>query len=110
MCAHVLASSEQGNGTATLTNQDLVRRDNAWVIRQGKVLRWLHSQLGNSGTPALKKDPLSGKFGLNELWQGNLWKKGKDAMKDAAKVGRRSLACAMLERREGSQPPLVWLK
>ena len=58
MCAHVLASSEQGNGTATLTNQDLVRRDNAWVIRQGKVLRWLHSQLGNSGTPALKKDPL----------------------------------------------------
>ena len=27
----------------------------------------------------------SGETGLEELWQGNLWKKGEDAMKDAAK-------------------------
>ena len=32
----------------------------------------------------------SGETGLDELWQGNLWKKGEDAMKDAAnlEVGR----------------------
>lgn len=28
----------------------------------------------------------SGETGLEELWQGNLWKKGEDAMKDAAEV------------------------
>ncbi len=28
----------------------------------------------------------SGETGLEELWQGNLWKKGSDAMKDAAKI------------------------
>jgi len=28
----------------------------------------------------------SGETGLEELWQGNLWKKGVDAMKDAAKT------------------------
>ncbi len=28
----------------------------------------------------------SGETGLEELWQGNLWKKGEDAMKDAAKL------------------------
>ncbi|WP_299030874.1 NAD(P)H-binding protein [uncultured Sulfitobacter sp.] len=28
----------------------------------------------------------SGETGLEELWQGNLWKKGEDAMKDAAKA------------------------
>lgn len=28
----------------------------------------------------------SGETGLDELWQGNLWKKGEDAMKDAAKA------------------------
>ena len=28
----------------------------------------------------------SGETGLEELWQGNLWKKGVDAMKDAAEV------------------------
>ena len=28
----------------------------------------------------------SGETGLEELWQGNLWKKGEDAMKDAADV------------------------
>ena len=28
---------------------------------------------------------VSGETGLEELWQGNLWKKGTDAMKDAAK-------------------------
>ncbi len=28
----------------------------------------------------------SGETGLDELWQGNLWKKGKDAMADAAKL------------------------
>mmetsp|Transcript_2211 Transcript_2211/g.4944 ORF Transcript_2211/g.4944 Transcript_2211/m.4944 type:complete len:327 (-) Transcript_2211:85-1065(-) len=28
----------------------------------------------------------SGETGLEELWQGNLWKKGVDAMKDAAKA------------------------
>ena len=28
----------------------------------------------------------SGETGLEELWQGNLWKKGADAMKDAAKT------------------------
>lgn len=28
----------------------------------------------------------SGETGLEELWQGNLWKKGADAMKDAAKI------------------------
>ena len=28
----------------------------------------------------------SGETGLDELWQGNLWKKGEDAMKDAANV------------------------
>ncbi len=28
----------------------------------------------------------SGETGLDELWQGNLWKKGEDAMKDAAEV------------------------
>lgn len=30
----------------------------------------------------------SGETGLDELWQGNLWKKGEDAMKDAAGVTR----------------------
>lgn len=29
----------------------------------------------------------SGETGLEELWQGNLWKKGQDAMKDAVKAG-----------------------
>jgi len=29
---------------------------------------------------------VSGETGLEELWQGNLWKKGEDAMKDAAKT------------------------
>ncbi len=29
---------------------------------------------------------VSGETGLEELWQGNLWKKGTDAMKDAAAV------------------------
>lgn len=28
----------------------------------------------------------SGETGMDELWQGNLWKKGEDAMKAAAKV------------------------
>lgn len=28
----------------------------------------------------------SGETGLEELWQGNLWKKGEDAMKDASKA------------------------
>ena len=28
----------------------------------------------------------SGETGLEELWQGNLWEKGVDAMKDAAKT------------------------
>lgn len=28
----------------------------------------------------------SGETGLDELWQGNLWKKGEDAMKDAAEL------------------------
>ena len=28
----------------------------------------------------------SGETGLEELWQGNLWKKGEDAMKDAAEL------------------------
>lgn len=28
----------------------------------------------------------SGETGLEELWQGNLWKKGEDAMKDAAEI------------------------
>lgn len=28
----------------------------------------------------------SGESGLDELWQGNLWKKGEDAMKAAAKI------------------------
>lgn len=28
----------------------------------------------------------SGETGLDELWQGNLWKKGEDAMKEAAEV------------------------
>jgi len=28
----------------------------------------------------------NGETGLDELWQGNLWKKGEDAMKDAAKL------------------------
>jgi len=28
----------------------------------------------------------SGESGLEELWQGNLWKKGEDAMKDAAEI------------------------
>lgn len=28
----------------------------------------------------------SGESGLDELWQGNLWKKGEDAMKEAAEV------------------------
>ena len=28
----------------------------------------------------------SGETGLEELWQGNLWKKGEDAMKDAAQL------------------------
>lgn len=28
----------------------------------------------------------SGETGLEELWQGNLWKKGEDAMKEAAKI------------------------
>ena len=27
-----------------------------------------------------------GESGLDELWQGNLWKKGEDAMKNAAQV------------------------
>lgn len=30
----------------------------------------------------------SGETGLEELWQGNLWKKGEDAMKDAAEVAQ----------------------
>lgn len=30
----------------------------------------------------------SGETGLEELWQGNLWKKGEDAMKDAADVSQ----------------------
>jgi len=30
----------------------------------------------------------SGETGLDELWQGNLWKKGEDAMKDAAEVSQ----------------------
>jgi uncharacterized protein YbjT (DUF2867 family) len=30
----------------------------------------------------------SGETGLDELWQGNLWKKGEDAMKDAAEVNQ----------------------
>ena len=29
---------------------------------------------------------VSGETGLDELWQGNLWKKGEDAMKVAAKL------------------------
>ncbi len=29
---------------------------------------------------------VSGETGLEELWQGNLWKKGEDAMKDAAQL------------------------
>jgi len=29
---------------------------------------------------------VSGETGLEELWQGNLWKKGEDAMKDAAEL------------------------
>jgi len=28
----------------------------------------------------------SGETGLEELWQGNLWKKGEDAMKTAAEL------------------------
>jgi len=31
----------------------------------------------------------SGETGLEELWQGNLWKKGEDAMKDAAEIKDR---------------------
>merc|ERR1712037_614097 len=30
----------------------------------------------------------AGETGLEELYQANLWKKGQDAMKDAAKVGK----------------------
>lgn len=30
----------------------------------------------------------SGETGLDELWQGNLWKKGEDAMKAAAKIAK----------------------
>ena len=30
----------------------------------------------------------SGETGLEELWQGNLWKKGQDAMKEAAQVSK----------------------
>lgn len=30
----------------------------------------------------------SGETGLDELWQGNLWKKGEDAMKDAAELNK----------------------
>lgn len=30
---------------------------------------------------------VSGETGLDELWQGNLWKKGEDAMAEAAEVG-----------------------
>lgn len=30
----------------------------------------------------------SGETGLEELWQGNLWKKGEDAMKDAVETAR----------------------
>ena len=29
-----------------------------------------------------------GETGLEELYQANLWKKGQDAMKDAAKAGK----------------------
>jgi len=29
---------------------------------------------------------VSGETGLDELWQGNLWKKGEDAMKAAAEL------------------------
>ncbi len=32
----------------------------------------------------LVTEGVSGETGLDELWQGNLWKKGEDAMKDAA--------------------------
>ncbi|WP_027857777.1 NAD(P)H-binding protein [Marinobacterium jannaschii] len=31
---------------------------------------------------------VSGETGLEELWQGNLWKKGQDAMKEAAQVSK----------------------
>ncbi len=34
----------------------------------------------------LTTEGASGETGLEELWQGNLWKKGEDAMKDAAQV------------------------
>lgn len=34
----------------------------------------------------LKATLPTGETGLDELWQGNLWKKGQDAMADAAKV------------------------
>ena len=34
----------------------------------------------------LTTEGASGETGLDELWQGNLWKKGEDAMKDAAAV------------------------
>merc|ERR1719321_211737 len=30
----------------------------------------------------------AGETGLEELYQANMWKKGEDAMKDAAKVGK----------------------
>ena len=30
----------------------------------------------------------AGETGLEELYQANLWKKGQDAMKDAAKAGK----------------------
>ncbi len=34
----------------------------------------------------LTTEGASGETGLEELWQGNLWKKGEDAMKEAAKT------------------------
>ena len=34
----------------------------------------------------LTTEGVSGETGLDELWQGNLWKKGEDAMADAAEV------------------------
>jgi len=34
----------------------------------------------------LTTEGTSGETGLDELWQGNLWKKGEDAMKDAAEL------------------------
>ena len=34
----------------------------------------------------LTTEGVSGETGLDELWQGNLWKKGEDAMAEAAEV------------------------